>query len=74
MSPPQAQEYLASLTHYPRKDFAQFFAGANPQAIELLNQLLCMDPTRRPTAAEALQHPYLAKYYCPSDEVGAEFI
>eukprot|EP00731_Ephydatia_muelleri_P003182 Em0001g3182a len=63
-----AQEYLASLPYYPRKDFAQFFAGANPQAIELLNRLLCMDPTRRPTAAEALQHPYMAKYYCPTDE------
>ena len=28
-----------------------------------------MDPDKRPTAAEALDHPYLAKYHDPEDEV-----
>ena len=64
-----ARSYVASLPHYPRKDFMSFFVGANPTAVDLLGQLLDMDPDKRPTAAEALDHPYLAKYHDPEDEV-----
>ncbi len=39
-------------------------------AINLLTQLLQMDPERRPSAVEALEHPYFAKYHFPKDEVG----
>jgi p38 MAP kinase len=63
-----ARSYVASLPHYPRKDFMSFFVGANPTAVDLLGQLLDMDPDKRPTAAEALDHPYLAKYHDPEDE------
>ncbi len=61
--------FLASLPHYRGKDFRSFFLGANPEAIDLLTQLLTMDPDRRPTAEEVLQHPYLAKYHFAEDEV-----
>ena len=64
-----ARSYVASLPNYPRKDFHSFFVGANPNAVELIGQLLDMDPDRRPSAAEALTHPYLAKYHDPEDEV-----
>ena len=64
-----ARSYVASLPHYPRRDFLLFFVGANPTAVELLGQLLDMDPDKRPTAAEALDHPYLAKYHDLEDEV-----
>jgi serine/threonine protein kinase len=33
---------------------------APPEAADLLDRLLAADPARRMTAAEALQHPYLA--------------
>lgn len=39
-------------------------------AIEVLTQLLEMDPDRRPNAEQALNHPYYAKYHLPKDEVG----
>ena len=64
-----ARNYLASLPNYPKKDFYKFFVGANPNAIDLLGQLLDMDPDKRPTAEQALGHPYLAKYHDPEDEV-----
>ena len=46
----QARQYLSSLPHYPKKDFQRFFIGADPKAIDLLLQLLDMDPDKRPTA------------------------
>lgn len=38
-------------------------------AIELLTQLLQMDPDRRPDAEQALKHDYFSKYHLPKDEV-----
>ena len=67
--PTKARNYVASLPHYPKKDFFKFFVGANPNAIDLLSHLLEMDPDKRPTPEEALGHPYLAKYHDPEDEV-----
>lgn len=32
--------------------------GTEPEAISLLTNLLCYDSSKRPTAAQALQHPY----------------
>lgn len=69
MCPTQARSYIESLPHYPKKDFHKFFVGANSVAINLLEQLLTMDPDRRPTAEQALEHPYFTKYHILEDEV-----
>lgn len=63
-----ARSYICSLPKYPPKDFPTFFQGANPLAIDLLKNLLSMDPARRYTAETALQHPYLETYADPDDE------
>jgi len=44
------------------------FPLANPQLLDLIHQLLQFDPRRRPTAAEALRHPYLAAYQDAPEE------
>lgn len=54
---------------FPKKDFTKYFVGANPQAVELLEKLLVMDPDRRLTAEQALAHPYFVNYADPEDEV-----
>ena len=66
----QAVTYIQSMQTYPRKDFKQFFQGANPQAVDVLDKMLSIDPDKRITAAEALAHPYFAAYADPDDEVG----
>ena len=42
--------------------FAKLYPHADPQLLDLLARLLQFDPRKRPSAAEALAHPYLAAY------------
>ena len=53
--------------------------GVNPLLIDLISKLLVFDPSKRLTAAQALEHPYL-KAYCefaeeeyPPLEIDMEF-
>ena len=66
----QAKTYIESMPTFPKKDYTKFFIGANPKAVDVLDRLLVMDPDRRASAAELLEHPYFANYADPEDEVG----
>merc|ERR1712223_1224128 len=64
----EARNYIRSLPHMERKNFNEFFKGANPLAIDLLQKMLEIDADNRITAEQALSHPYLAQYADPTDE------
>ncbi|KAG0171262.1 Mitogen-activated protein kinase [Apophysomyces sp. BC1034] len=64
----RAQVYIRSLPRMPRIPFQNLYPRANPLAINLLNQLLEFDPSRRITVEEALAHPYLSAYHDEDDE------
>ena len=64
----EARNYVKTLPVMKRKDFYAIFAGANPLSIDLLDQMLKLDSDLRPTAEQALAHPYLAQYADPTDE------
>ncbi|CAL9728158.1 mitogen-activated protein kinase Fus3p [Monosporozyma unispora] len=69
----RARDYIATLPQYqPPRDWNQLFPGVNPQGIDLLQKMLIFDPRQRITAAEALDHPYLATYHDPTDEPEGE--
>jgi serine/threonine protein kinase len=63
----------------PSERFAQMYPAANPLLLDLMSRLLHFDPRMRPSAAEALRHPYLAAYAeapeedLPVPEVEMEF-
>ncbi|XP_031142227.1 mitogen-activated protein kinase 14A isoform X2 [Sander lucioperca] len=72
ISSESARNYISSLSHMPKRNFADVFIGANPLAVDLLEKMLVLDTDKRITAAEALAHPYFAQYHDPDDEPEAE--
>uniref|UniRef100_A0A672GRI7 mitogen-activated protein kinase n=1 Tax=Salarias fasciatus TaxID=181472 RepID=A0A672GRI7_SALFA len=68
----EARNYINSLSHMPKRNFADVFLGANPLAVDLLEKMLVLDTDKRITASEALAHPYFAQYHDPDDEPEAE--
>ncbi|XP_046662173.1 mitogen-activated protein kinase p38b isoform X1 [Homalodisca vitripennis] len=68
ISSESARNYIQSLPQLKKKDFKDVFKGANPLAIDLLEQMLELDAEKRITADQALAHQYLAQYADPSDE------
>ncbi|CAI2351243.1 unnamed protein product [Caenorhabditis sp. 36 PRJEB53466] len=72
ISSEEARNYIRNLPKMPRRDFKRLFAQATPQAIDLLEKMLHLDPDRRPSAKEAMEHDYLAAYHDESDEPIAE--
>ncbi|GAB0489876.1 hypothetical protein MMPV_001102 [Pyropia vietnamensis] len=58
LSTPTMKRYLKSLPFFPGMDKSGCFPGVSFEGTHLLGQLLAFDPRDRPTAAEALRHPY----------------
>nr|XP_023687091.1 mitogen-activated protein kinase 13-like [Paramormyrops kingsleyae] len=63
----EAQSYVLSLPHYPRKDFATVFPRAITKAVDLMEKMLVLDGEARLTAEGALAHPYFQGLWDPED-------
>lgn len=61
----QVQAYLSG---YVRQPLAAKFPNITPEACDLAERMLLFDPAKRITAAEALDHPYLANLHDVTDE------
>lgn len=69
---PRAQDYIRSLPIKPRVKFKTLYPNAQPQALDLLEKLLCFDPAKRIGCQAALEHPYLQVWHDPLDEPSCE--
>jgi mitogen-activated protein kinase 7 len=67
---PRAQEYVRNLPFMPKRAFTSLFPNANPDALDLLDQMLAFDPSSRISVETALEHPYLHIWHDASDEPG----
>lgn len=54
----RVREHFRQLPKRRPRPFSELFPDAAPEALSLLEMLLQFDPARRPTAMEALSHPY----------------
>ncbi len=43
----EARNYIRSLRDMQAKDFKKFFVGASPEAVDLLEKMLQLDPDKR---------------------------
>jgi len=59
LSNPKARKYLNSLPRQKHVEFEKMFKGIPPCGIDLLNKLLCFDPSNRLTIDEILNHEFL---------------
>jgi serine/threonine protein kinase len=50
--------YSATFPRWQGKDLANFLGVSNPQAVDLIQQMLIYDPVKRISAKAALDHPY----------------
>lgn len=56
----QAMQFMRSLNTIKKVAFKHIFPGANPKAIDLLENMLVFDPAKRISVDDALNHPYFA--------------
>lgn len=65
---PEAKQWVSRMVAYPGKDLSQVFNMATPNALELLQRTLILDPVARVQVVEALEHDYVAQYHDESTE------
>lgn len=63
-----AKRYLAQLPQHPRQSLSKMFPHVHPLALDLVDKMLTLDPTKRITVEDALEHPYLARLHDVADE------
>ena len=57
---------------FTRKDFAEWFPQATPEARDVMGKMLSLDPSERLSCAQCLEHPYFTAYHDPDDEPTAK--
>lgn len=64
----RVRDHFRQLPRRKGLPFSQIFPTAEPDAWSLLEWLLQFDPARRPSAAQALSHPYFRELYDDDQE------
>ena len=65
---PFAATMLESLPPSRPRSLAELFPHASAEALDLMRVCLQFNPSKRITAAEALQHPYVKQFHNPDGE------
>jgi len=68
----RARQYIEGLPSRQGRPLQNLAPNASENTINLLTDLLCFSPVRRITVEQALAHPYLERYFDPTDEPVAD--
>lgn len=63
-----AKEWVNQLEYQDGHDLRKIFKNGQPEAIDLIKQMLEINPSKRIKVIEALSHPYFAKLHHPKSE------
>jgi len=63
-----AKDWVNHLKFQNGHDLRKIFKNGEPEAIDLIQQMLQINPARRIKVEQALSHPYFAKLHHPSSE------
>ncbi|XP_051726609.1 mitogen-activated protein kinase 12 isoform X1 [Ctenopharyngodon idella] len=66
-----ARNYIAKLPKLRKRDLRTLLPNVNPQAINVLDSMLLLDPESRITAAEGLALPFFSEFREPEEETEA---
>merc|ERR1711972_1251355 len=69
---PFAATMLESLPTAAKQNLSEVFPSASPEAIDLMRLCLQFNPNKRPSAKDALSHPYVVQFHNPDDEFDCE--
>ncbi|GAA0175857.1 non-receptor serine/threonine protein kinase [Lithospermum erythrorhizon] len=69
----KARNFIRSLPYSRGMQFSTLFPQADPLAIDLLQHMLVLDPSKRITVEEALQHPFMSSLYDPTSNPPAPY-
>jgi len=70
-----AAQMLENLPDPPApRTMENMYPNADSDSIDMLQKLLMFNPDKRMTAEEALEHPYVAQFHAPDEEITCEKI
>merc|ERR1712154_560131 len=68
ISSKDAREWVEQLEYQQGHDLRKIFKNGKPEAIDLIKQMLEINPSKRMKVPQALSHPYFAKLHHPKSE------
>lgn len=68
---PSLLKALKEMPEIPRKNFAETYPSATPEAVDLLDLMLCFNPYKRLTVEQCLDHAFFADIRKPELELSA---
>jgi len=69
---PFALTMLDTLPPVTRRSYRELYPAASEEALDMLQHLLSFNPSRRYTAVDALEHPYVAAFHNPEEEYSSD--
>lgn len=66
------KKFMEQLPKRKGQDFKEIFKGCDPEAVDLIQKMLKIDPKERITVEQALRHPFLESVHDAEDEPTGE--